>query len=124
MKLRTKEVNLWPANEWKLDVIVGGSFDDVNEFFKERYGLEYDHTRNCVYTIDSGTESLLKGHTRIVMRLQSLETSVMVHELLHVLWHASKCIGFEMNAGSQEWQACMIEMLYNECKDIKTYEHH
>ena len=124
MKLRTKEVTLYPSPLWKVDVIVGGTYEQVNDYFKLRYGLEYDDTDNCVYTIDTASNSELKGHRRIVMRLQSLDKSVLIHELIHVIWHASKCIGWEMNYGSQEWQACTIEMLFNECVDTKTYVSH
>jgi hypothetical protein len=122
LKLHRKVVDLRPFNEWKLDVFVGGTYDQLNEVFKARYGVEYDDTDNCVYSIESSMESELKGYKRIVMRLQSFDISVMVHELLHVLWHGSKWIGYEMKFESQEWQACMIEYLYTECKDRKTYE--
>jgi len=122
MKLHKKIVDLHPFNEWKLDVFIGGNYKQLNEIFKARYGVEYDDTDNCVYSIESAMESELKGHKRIVMRLQSFDTAIMVHELLHVLWHGSKWIGYEMNFNSQEWQACMIEDLYNQCKDRATYE--
>jgi hypothetical protein len=121
MRLHRKVVDLHPFSEWKLDVFIGGSDSQLNDIFKYRYGVDYDGTENCVYTIDSDMQSELKGHTRIVMRVQSFDTSIMVHELLHVLWHASKCIGFEMNYGTQEWQACMFEYLFDQCRDKKTY---
>jgi hypothetical protein len=122
MRLHRKVVDLRPFNEWKLDVFVGGKESQLNEIFKSRYGLEYDGTEDCVYSIESGTESELKGHKRIVMRVQSFDAAIMVHELLHVLWHGSKWIGYEMKYQSQEWQACMLQYLYNQCKDRNTYD--
>lgn len=122
LKLHRKVVDLHPFNEWKLDVFVGGGYKQLNEIFKTRYGLEYDGNDNCVCSIESGIDSELKGHKRIVMRLQSFDTAIMVHELLHVLWHGSRWIGYEMKYDSQEWQACMIEYLYVQCKDRNTYD--
>jgi hypothetical protein len=121
MRILLKEVPLYPADIWKVDFIVCGDNSKVHKLFRERYGIEYEYQRNVCYTIDTALGSELKGETRIAVVLSSFNIEVMCHELIHVLWHASKCIGFEMNYGSQEWQACMFGYLLSHCMDKKTY---
>ena len=59
---------------------------------------------------------------RVVVTLASKDIVTLVHELVHVLWHASSQIGFEMEWESQEWQALLFENLFIEAKNFKSYK--
>lgn len=116
--IKFKEIPLLPSN-WTLDVIVSAKDDPhFRQFIHKRYGipivdLERDKNLNTCNTIDSGSDSILQGETRIVVILRSLKNKeIVVHELIHALWHAARCIGYEMTVDTQEWQAVMYEYMY------------
>ncbi len=117
-----KQIKIHPS-EWHLDIIVGKNKKEINEFCKKRYGLDdfYDMPNECS-SIDSGKDSSLKGERRVVILLEKLSNKpVIVHELIHALWHLTKRIGYEMGYDSQEWQAILYEYLYTETVDKKGY---
>lgn len=117
-----KEISIQPSI-WHLDVIVSKNTRSVNKFCKQRYGIDdyWDGINECS-TVQSDKDSQLKGDKRLVIMLESLNNKgVIVHELIHALWHASKAIGYEMNDDSQEWQAVLFEYLFTEVCKRKDY---
>ena len=108
---------------WHLDVIVSKNIQLVNRFCKHRYGInDYWDGKNECCTVQSGKDSEVKGHKRIVIVLESLnDKGIIVHELIHAIWYASKQIGYEMNYDSQEWQAVLFEYLFTEVTNRKDY---
>ncbi len=117
-----KEIKIHPS-EWHLDIIVSKNKKEINEFFKKRYGIDdyYDAPNECA-SVDSGKDSLLKHEKRFAILLETLSNKgVIVHELIHALWHLTKRIGLEMNYDTQEWQAVLYEYLYVETVDKKGY---
>ena len=128
--MKTKTIELLPS-PWKLDVIVTSSRKKAINYQVKTYGLkkallkEEKQHLNTVSTIISGAKTSRKGETRIVLILDSkANKGVVVHELMHVMWHMSKRSGTEMNYESQEWQALMIEHLFNKVTSRKGYKKH
>lgn len=124
MKLKT--IKLLPT-DFYLDVWVGGSVATLAKAFAKRYGASVEYYKedmgiNSLSTINTTNESELKGHTRFVMILQRKNNKVIVHEILHLLWHMNKRIGLEMSFESQEWQACMFDYVYAEIIDKYGYQ--
>lgn len=130
--MRFKEIRLFPS-VWKVDVILAedSTPEDIVKFMGKRYGIpehlcEAETIIDSVTSLTSSADSQLKGHKRILMVLQDVtDHATLVHELIHVMWHASKFIGLNMNPDSQEWQALFIEYLFTETlkenyKTIKT----
>jgi hypothetical protein len=124
MKLKT--IKLLPT-DFCVDVWIGGSISTLAEAFSKRYGASIEYYKedmhiNSLSTINSSDDSELKGHTRFVMILQKKNNQVIVHEVLHLLWHMNKRIGLEMSFESQEWQACMFDYVFSEIIDNTGYE--
>lgn len=131
--MKFKEIQLFPS-VWKVDVIVvddATTPEDVVKFARKRYGIpehliDTDTIVDSVTSLTSSADSQLKGHKRILMVLRDLnDHATLVHELIHVMWHASEFIGLNMNPDSQEWQALFMEYLFTETlksnyKTIKT----
>lgn len=123
--IKYKEIPLLPSN-WTLDIIESRKHEDefIN-FMHKRYGIpvvdmERERFLNTCGAIDSGTKSQLKGETRIVVVVRDVkDMPVLVHELVHAMWHAAKCIGYEMRYESQEWQAVLYEYMYVQATDSK-----
>ncbi len=117
-----KEIKIQPS-EWHLDIVVCKNKKEINQFFKKRYGIDdyYDKPNECA-SLDSGIDSLLKCEKRVAILLETLSNKgVIVHELIHALWHITKRIGYEMNYDSQEWQAILFEYLFTEVCKRKDY---
>jgi len=113
-----KEIKLLPSL-WILDVYVTKDIEKLSKIYQERYaicGCEADNSEeNEVFSIESGKKTKLNGEKRIVLCLGSLkDKSILVHELIHVLWHYGKITGSKIIDESQEWQAIFVEWLYNE----------
>jgi hypothetical protein len=124
MKLKT--IKLLPT-DFYLDVWIGGSVTTLSEAFSKRYGASVEYYKeslgiNSLQTINSTLQSELKGETRFVMLLQTKKNQVIVHEILHLLWHMHKRIGLEMTFDSQEWQAWMFDYVYSEIIDKYGYQ--
>jgi len=123
--MKTKTIRLQPS-VWKLDVIVTKSEKKAIKHQVKKYGLkkpileeekQHLNTVTTVYYKKKG-----KPTARVLMILESLEPGLVVHELTHVLWQYSKRAGVEVNFESQEWQALMMESLFNQVIDEKGYK--
>ena len=100
----------WRLEVWKLKEIN----DDFIEKTKSRYGDCIEFSLNECSDVYSGTSSELKGEKVIVIVYDGRDF-VLVHELIHAMWHFSRHSGVEMNHDSQEWQAILFEHLYRHC---------
>lgn len=115
-----KEVALYPSL-WAVDVWVCDNPNQIAKAFHKRYGasvdyyLEENYPNRCI-VISSTESSELKGRSQIILQVENFDMSVIVHELVHVMWAYAKQCGLEMNYKSQEWQAITFEYLYNECQ--------
>ena len=49
------------------------------------------------------------------------DKKVVVHELIHALWHIADYIGYKLTYETQEWQAILFEYLYSEVLDKNGY---
>jgi hypothetical protein len=121
------EVNLFPS-EFVLDVYTGDE-KDIPKLFSKRYGNKKKFYRDTTkdesylsYVVDvhSTEKSHANGDIRIVLVLNKdkYSPSLLVHELVHVLWHFSNltCVG--MDYKTQEWQALFMEHLFKEISKI------
>lgn len=117
--LLNKTIKLEPTH-WNLDVIVGTDLDQIAEYFTTRYGPpKEDHRKhahgNWVTTMESSEESELKGENRIVLKLEDLKNKgIIIHELIHVLFHLQNKTAIEISYESQEWIAIFMERTWNE----------
>jgi len=126
--MKFKEVPLLPSN-WMMDVVECSRkhADKLAIWMHQRYGLpmhllEPDDINAC-HNIESGTNSPLKGHKRILVVVEDLKRDdIMVHELIHALWYYAKNTGSEMSFDTQEWQAIMYEYMYKQVNDPKEWE--
>jgi hypothetical protein len=121
--IKFKEIKIQPTN-WYLDVIICKDKHKIAQFMHKRYGASVEYYEDELFTefvstISSTYKSECNGRKRIVMVLYDMNRGILVHELVHVLWHFSKNSGVNMCYDSQEWQAILFEYLYNECKSIK-----
>jgi len=71
-----------------------------------------------VFSIKSESKAKSNGETKIVIVINPC-IKILVHELIHVLWHVAKKSELDMNFDSQEWQAYFVEYLFTELKDFK-----
>lgn len=125
--MKIKTIRIYPS-VWTLDVILSSKKKEYEIISQKRYGLVNDNINfNECNSIDTGKDCELKGRRIIVVSFKNLkDKSTIVHELIHVLWHASQYIGYSMTYDSQEWQALLFEYLYKEVLDkngYKDYEH-
>jgi len=129
--IKKKIIELKPST-WSLDVWIGDVKnelvirEEMSKLFTKYYGASFEYydenlITSQVMTVDSTTDSLCKGESRIVLVLHKLLDNLLVHELVHVLWHSSKCIGYELNYYSQEWQAVFLERLFVDIKEDYNY---
>lgn len=124
-----REVRLHPT-KWSLDVFVAPykDFDKLGQIMSKRYGAEPSHYTeemfqgNYVCHVESTDKSEMKGECRIMMQLRSFNPAVIVHESYHVLWRMQHLIKTEVNFDSQEWGAIMMEYLYENITDKKSYQ--
>jgi hypothetical protein len=127
--MKHKEIKLLPS-QWTMDVVecANEDYEKLDVWMSKRYGipmceLDDGHNINAVHSIESSPKSPLKGRRLILLALNDLnDDGVLVHELLHVLWHHAKHVGYNMDYESQEWQAIMIEYIFNEVKDKKGWK--
>lgn len=126
-KTQFKEIQLSPSMFY-VDVFIQKDRKKLLPIFNKRYGASeeyYDEkmSLDSVFDINCIDKSICRpeckstceGHLRIVMVLESNAPYILVHELIHVLWHAAEAIGYGMNYESQEWQAVLYEYLFTEC---------
>lgn len=124
-----REIRYYPSL-WKLDVFVLSYKDreKLSDIFHKKYGASKDYYldeidfKPCVITIDSTNWSELKGERRIVMILYNRNLSIIVHEIVHAVWHYSNGSKCAINHESQEWQALLTEYLFDEIRDFKEYK--
>lgn len=126
MSILFKEIKIQPS-VWHLDIIVCANPEKIGKFLNKRYGIPihelYDkHILDCTTVIEGMKGSDIGEEKRVVVTLASKDIVTLVHELVHVLWHASSQIGFEMEWESQEWQALLFENLFIEAKNFKSYK--
>jgi hypothetical protein len=109
---------------FELDVWICNDKETLVKLFKEHYGASEEYysdfiSENQVATIYSKSDSLFKGETRIVMNLTGKSINIIVHEVVHVVYHLSKLTGLSVNYKSQEWVAYMTEYIFNQItKDL------
>lgn len=132
--IRYKELKLTPTL-FDLDVFIVGDRYNYNAITKsdrktlatilqQKYGGGYEYwfenseTVNEVFTTISNKSSEFKGERRIVL-IMNPSIKVLVHELVHVLWHLAKATSLDMSYDSQEWQAIMFEYIFTEIRDFK-----
>lgn len=132
--IRYKELKLTPTL-FDLDVyIVGDRYNhnsitksdrkELSKILHYNYGGNYEYwfenseIVNEVFTTKSEKKSYFKGERRIVLIINP-SIKVLVHEIMHVLWHLAKATSLDMNYDSQEWQAVMYEYIFTEIKDFK-----
>ncbi len=126
--VKLKEIQLHPT-DWKIDVwwynVNQESTDKLDKLMTARYGIPYTEDidgGSFVSSVDTTTKSKLKGTSRIVCVLSSLDIRIVVHESVHLMYRASSRIGYEINKDSQEWQACLMEYIVHEILDRKSYK--
>lgn len=126
--IRFKQIRIYPSN-WTLDVYIAANHDKrrLSEIFHKKYGASVDYyyeeiVGNQVMSIQSTDLSESQGKLEIVMILCQQRLDVIVHELIHVIWHYSNNCGVEMTYQSQEWQAVLFEYLFEEVREFNTYK--
>lgn len=123
----TKTIPLLPTH-FSLDVLITNKEKTAIKFQHKEYGLSKESLKkegqqvNTVATIDSQKKSKYKGERRICLILEGFKPAIVVHELIHVLWHLSKYSGLDINYNSQEWQALFMEQLYVQIMDKSNYK--
>ena len=121
--MKTKTIRIYPS-DWELDIIIGGTKKQLENYSEQRYGLKDDPiTHNECNTIASSKESELKGKTQFCICLKSLQNKgIVVHEIVHVIWHIGESIGYKIVYDSQEWQAILFEYIFNEIVKADGYK--
>lgn len=124
-KILHKTIELLPTL-FKVDVWVGKDLKKLSEIFSRQYGASADIyeemlSSNFVCDVFGKKGSKLGEEVRIVMVLEGFSPSVLAHESVHVCWHLSNLSGVELNYESQEWNACMMEMIMRECLNKTEY---
>lgn len=112
-----KQIKLIPS-EFILDVWIGRNYDVLNKYNKF-YNLTGEDmigkTENWVDTIYFLPKNGKRNTTRICLKITSLQNKkVLVHEIIHILWHLSTVVGYKMVNDSQEWQAVLADWIYTE----------
>lgn len=121
-----KSIRLYPS-EFEVDVWIGKDRDLLAENFHKRYGASVDYYKeelrdNAVQVLRATMKSELKGDKVIVMNVESLDLGILIHELNHIYYHLCSILHITLHHESQEWHSYMLEYLYEETKDIKTYK--
>lgn len=121
-----KSIRLYPT-DFHVDVWIGKDRDLLAETFHKRYGASVDYYKeelreNAVQTLSATEKSELKGDKVIVMNVQSLDLGILIHELNHVYYHLCDILHIPLHTEAQEWHSYMLEYLYNETRDIKTFK--
>jgi hypothetical protein len=125
-----KEVRLFPMHTM-LDIWICNNQNNLCKQFSQRYGNSIEFWKeelgsNQVMTFKSTKDSDLKGETRIVMNITSIDLNVMVHEYNHVVYHLAAVCNFSLTDDSQEWHSYMLEYLLENSYsggDFKKYEY-
>jgi hypothetical protein len=96
-----KSIPLYPT-AFFVDVWVCNNQDNIGKYFNKRYGAsaEYykeDISNNQVCTLVSTDNSELKGYKAIVMRVNSWDNAIIVHELMHVIFYLAKETDIEVD---------------------------
>jgi hypothetical protein len=121
-----KTIQLYPT-EFCVDIWICNNQKNLSNHFHNRYGASEefyfeDTLPNQVAVINATDLSELKGETRIVMNVNSFDTSIIVHELNHVFYHLCKILHVELTFDNQEWHSYMLEYMFNNCKDDGTFK--
>ena len=112
--IKFKEIRLYPS-EFTLDVYVTDNVSLLRDAFIAKYGaneafLSIMHTDMSIQ-FETSSEASCKGNRVFVLILSSLDTHIVFHELMHLLWQFSELSGVELCSESQEWQALFIEYI-------------
>ena len=120
------EIKLLPS-QFTLDVYKG-SLKGIPKAFSKKYGgkkssyLDLTEPGYDAFVVDihSTKDSTIGVDTRIVLVLDENNYSdvLLVHELIHVLWHYARIVGLNMSYESQEWQAITFEYLFEEVSKL------
>jgi hypothetical protein len=112
-----KQIKLLPS-EFTLDVWIG-TYKEIWPIYKSYYEItdedELGLKPNEVGTITPCLGNKKLKEIRIAIKLVSLDNkNILVHEIIHILWHLANKVGYKMVYDSQEWQAVLAEWLYKE----------
>lgn len=115
--IKFKKIKVHPSN-WELDIIISKNHNQVCAFCQKKYGYDEDYKKDfppetCL-TLTSSSESETKGRRITIIYLKAKKSSVVVHELVHAMWHITNNIGYEMNYDTNEWQAVLFEYLFEQ----------
>ena len=118
-----KKIPLFPT-KFDLDVWVCDDLEELSKSFQIKYGASSEYYKDelkpdAVQFLDSTVESESGGDRVIVMNMQKIEDSVVVHEIAHVLFKLSDVVGIEVSSKSQEWCAYFMEYVYEEIMKMK-----
>jgi len=117
--VKFKSIRAEPS-EWELHILISKDIavaDVMHKKYgasKEYYQDDLDGKVGCCMTISSTKDSEQKGKTVVVIYIREKSPNIIVHELIHAMWHLTDRIGYEMSYHSQEWQAILFEHLYKE----------
>ena len=125
-KCYLKSIRLYPTL-FHVDVWICSDLDLLANQFSRRYGASVEYYKedlelNSTQDIKPTANSELKGDYTIVVNMQKLDLPTLVHELNHVFYHLLKIIGVKISMDNSEWHSYMLEYLYEETKDIKTFK--
>jgi hypothetical protein len=121
--MKFKEIPLLPT-KFLLDVWICDNLNELSEAFHVRYGASVEYYKgdlhpDAVQVIQSTVDSECKGSKMIVMNMQELQDTVVLHEVVHVVFKLSKITGIEISYKSQEWVAYFVEYIYEEILKMK-----
>lgn len=124
-KILFKEIPLLPT-KFHVDVWVCNDITLLPEKFHKRYGASIEYYKdalinNSVVSLISTPDAELQSTQRIVVTIDNFDTNVIVHESNHVVYHLSKHCNLETDYNSQEWHSYMLEYIFEQCIDEKSY---
>jgi hypothetical protein len=126
--MRHKVIELLPSN-WTMDIVecAEEDWERLDIWMHKRYGIPMHNldgqNLNACHSIESSVKSPLKGLKLILLTIKDInDDKVLVHELLHALWHHAQYVGYEMTFDTQEWQAIMLEYMFTKAKEKKGWK--
>jgi hypothetical protein len=125
-KVNYQNIRLAPTH-WTLDVWVCNNKENLLRAFNKRYGASVEYyrdwlTMNQVCNISSIKKSEGKGENYIILNVTSLNTQVLVHEIIHVIFQMNKKTHIDICDDSQEWVAYMTDYLFEYIRNPKNYK--
>lgn len=115
-----KQIALLPTH-FTLDVWICKDKEALCAAFSKKYSKSIEYIReeltpNQMWSFTGG------GYKHLVINVNSLDLGVIVHECTHAMFYLSNLCGIETKYESQEWVAYMMEYIFNQAKDFKSYE--